>query len=109
MSNAVITDRKTKLLNKLVLYKTSDGNYGIMRVTEVNNTSEGGTGHITFDYKTFNSNGSIKKSDNGKKVVGTFDFDLDSASAADATKDFWLHNTSTQNFTPMNGAKFYVL
>ena len=105
----IITDRKAKLLNKLILYKTSEGNYGIMRVTAVDNTSEGGAGHITFDYKTFNSNGSIKKSDNGKKVVGTFDFDLDSASAADATKDFWLHNSTTPNFDPKNGAKFYVL
>ena len=113
MNNTTITDRKTNLLNKLILYKTNLNNYGIMHVTEVNNTSEGGRGHITFNYKTFNSDGSIKKSEVNKKVDGTFKFDLDEASNSNTNKDFWLENINTTDagkcFKPENGAKFYVL
>ena len=74
MNNTPITDRKTNLLNKLILYKTNLNNYGIMRVTAVDNT---GAGYIRIDYKTFNSDGSIKKSENNRKVNGTYSFDLD--------------------------------
>ena len=113
MNNTTITDRKTNLLNKLILYKTNLNNYGIMHVTEVNNTSEGGRGHITFNYKTFNSDGSIKKSEVNKKVDGTFKFDLDEASNSNTNKDFWLENLNSTDagklFKPANGAKFYVL
>ena len=115
-NNIKITDRQTKLLNKLILYKTSEGNYGIMHVTEVDNTSYplagGFSGHIKINYKTFNSNGTIKQSDNNKKVVGTHKFNLDNGTNAGGT-DFWLENngaaSSTRHFTPENGAKFYVL
>ena len=31
------------------------------------------------------------------------------ASASEADRDFWLQNSSTQDFDPKNGAKFYVL
>ena len=116
MSAAQITDRQTKLLNKLILYKTSENNYGIMHVTEVNNTSYplagGFSGHIKINYKTFNSNGTIKQSDNNKDVVGTHKFNLDNGTDAGGT-DFWLENnnsaSNTRHFTPENGAKFYVL
>lgn len=114
MNNTTITDRKTNLLNKLVLYKTSEGNYGIMHVTEVDNTSNSGKGHMKFDYKTFNFDGSIKKKENGKTVLGTFNFDLDNgASSASGGTDFWLENSNSSDagklFKPGNSAKFYVL
>ena len=113
MTKTTITDRQTNLLHKLILYKTSEGNYGIMHVTEVHNTDPDGFGHITFNYKTFKSNGTIKQSGNNEIVKGTFKFDLDEASNSDTNKDFWLENTgltsSTRHFTPENGAKFYVL
>jgi len=111
-----ITNRQANLPNKLILYKTSENNYGIMHVTEVNNTSYplagGFSGHIKINYKTFNFNGTIKQSDNNKDVVGTYKFNLDNGTAAGGT-DFWLENngsdSDTRHFTPENGAKFYVL
>ena len=114
MSAATIRDRKAKLLNKLILYKTSAGNYGIMHVTEVNNTSEGNKGHIKINYKTFKkSDGTIIQSSNNEKVVGTFTFDLDNASTIDGDKDFHLRNFNLtddgKSFQPENGAQFYVL
>ena len=106
MNNTTITDRKTNLLNKLILYKTSENNYGIMHVTAVDDTTPGS---ITFSYKTFNSDGSIKKSEVNKKVNGTYPFDLDKGKDSGGDFDFWLQNNSSQNFNPENGAKFYVL
>ena len=109
MSNTQITDRKAKLLNKLILYKTSENNYGIMHVTAVDDTIPGS---ITFSYKTFNSVGSIKQSDNNHTEAGTNTFDLDSgiSETNDGREDFWLENGGgKQHFTPKNSAKFYVL
>ena len=107
METNVITDRKATLLNKLILYKTSENNYGIMHVTAVDDTTPGS---ITFSYKTFKSDGSIKKSDNNHTEAGTNTFDLDNGVSGDSPDaDFWLQNNSSQNFNPKNGAKFYVL
>ena len=105
MSTALITNREN-LLNKLLFYKTSAGNYGVMVVTEVNATSHSGRGHIKFNYKTFNADGSVKNNRDNCELEGVFSFDLD----ADGNDyDFFLNNSSTQNFAPQNGAKFYVL
>ena len=112
MSAARITDRKAKLLNKLILYKTNIGNYGIMHVTAVDNSLPGS---ITFNYKTFNSVGSIKKSENNHTEDGTNTFDLDTGLTGNAIvaphkSDFWLENDNgKQYFKPENGATFYVL
>ena len=112
-NNIKITDRQTKLLNKLILYKTNIGNYGIMHVTEVHNTNPSGFGHIKFNYKTFNDGGTVKNAHDNREVKGTFFFDLDEESTSETDSDFWLENTgtasSTRHFTPKNGAKFYVL
>jgi len=105
MSPALITNR-ANLVNKLLFYKTSDGNYGVMVITAVDNTTPGS---VTFNYKTFNSNGTIKNSGNNHQETGTNVFDLDSSSSESTAGDFWLQNSSTQNFQPRNGAKFYVL
>ena len=105
MSTALITNREN-LVNKLLFYKTSAGNYGVMVVTEVNATSHSGRGHIKFNYKTFNADGSVKNNRDNCELEGIFSFDLD----ADGNDfDFFLNNSSTQNFQPKNGAKFYVL
>lgn len=105
-----IIDRKAKLTDKLVLYKTNKGNYGIMYVTEVDNT---GVGYIRIDYKTFNSDGSIKKSENNRKVNGAWPFDLDEGKDLGGDFDFWLENLNSTDagrlFKPANGAKFYIL
>ena len=110
MNSTPITDRKTALEGKLILYKTNLNNYGIMRVTAVDNT---GAGYIRIDYKTFNSDGSIKKSENNRKVNGTWPFDLDEGKDSGGDFDFWLKNLNStdagRHFTPANGAKFYVL
>ena len=68
--NTPITDRKANLTNKLVLYKTNKGNYGIMHVTEVDNTSNGGSGHIKFNSKTFNQHGGVLKEETDKVLTG---------------------------------------
>ena len=110
MNSTPITDRKTALEGKLILYKTNLNNYGIMRVTAVDNT---GAGYIRIDYKTFNSDGSIKKSENNRKVNGTYSFDLDKGIDSGGDFDFWLENLNSTDagrlFKPANGAKFYVL
>nr|WP_314995126.1 right-handed parallel beta-helix repeat-containing protein [uncultured Treponema sp.] len=110
MNSTPITDRKTALEGKLILYKTNLNNYGIMRVTAVDNT---GSGYIRIDYKTFNSDGSIKKSENNRKVNGTYSFDLDKGIDSGGDFDFWLENLNSTDagrlFKPANGAKFYVL
>ena len=110
MNSTPITDRKTALEGKLILYKTNLNNYGIMRVTAVDNT---GAGYIRIDYKTFNSDGSIKKSENNRKVNGTWPFDLDEGKDSGGDFDFWLKNLNStdagRHFMPANGAKFYVL
>ena len=105
MSSALITNREN-LVNKLLFYKTSAGNYGVMVITEVNATSHSGHGHIKFNYKTFNADGSVKNNRDNCELEGFFRFDLD----ADGNGfDFFLDNSSTQNLAPQNGAKFYVL
>ena len=110
MTATQIIDRKAKLPGKLVLYKTSEGNYGIMHVTAVDNTE---AGYIRIDYKTFNSDGSIKKSENNRKVNGRYSFDLDKGIDSGGDFDFWLENLNSTDagrlFKPANGAKFYVL
>ncbi|MGP1368423.1 MAG: InlB B-repeat-containing protein [Treponema sp.] len=97
---------RTELLNKMLLYKTSEGNFGIMQITQANSA----TGAITFNYKTYNSNGIPVKSENGKIVQGTYNFDLDTGFGTGGV-DFWLENeTSTEVYlTPKNGAQFYLM
>ena len=97
---------RTELLNKMLLYKTSEGNFGIMQITQANSA----TGSITFNYKTYNSNGIPVKSENGKIVQGTYNFDLDTGFGTGGV-DFWLENeTSTEVYlTPKNDAQFYLM
>ena len=108
MSPYLITNREN-LVNKLLFYKTSDGNYGVMVITEVNATSHGGLGHIKFNYKTFNADGSVKQNRDNCELEGTYSFDLDAETAIENDYDFFLNNSSTQNLKPEHGAKFYVL
>ena len=97
---------RTELLNKMLLYKTSEGNFGIMQITQANSA----TGPIMFNYKTYNSYGSPLKSENNITVNGTHDFDLDTGLGTGRV-DFWLQNaTSTEVYlTPKNGAQFYLM
>ena len=106
MSPYLITNREN-LVNKLLFYKTSAGNYGVMVITEVNATSYGGRGHIKFNYKTFNADGSVKNNRDNCELEGLFSFDLDAETGS--AYDFFLNNSSTQNLAPKNGAEFYVL
>ena len=107
MTTADIPNREI-LLGKVLFYKTGAGNFGIMLITEVNNTSNNGMGHITFDYKTFNSNGTVKKTGNGCEVKGGnpgFSFDLDNGS--NVTDDFDFRLEGAKKFKPINRAIFY--
>lgn len=111
--NTPITDRKANLTNKLVLYKTNKGNYGIMHVTEVNNTSNGGSGHIKFNSKTFNQHGGVLKEETDKVLTGNQSFQFEAGGDPGSKLDFTLDNDGPtdeeKKFKPLNGAKFYIL
>ena len=106
----IIEDR-TILLGKLVLYKTNQGNYGIMHVTEVDNTIYGGTGHIKFNSKTFNQYGVVIKEETGTVVNGGECFQFEYGGDPGSDLDFYLQNNTdgTKWFKPLNTAKFYIL
>ena len=107
----IIYDR-TILNGKLILYKTNKSdNYGIMYVTEVDNTSDSDTGHIKFNYKTFRYYEGDVKQENDIKVTGGASFDLDTGGPVSSGNDFYLKNKTdgTKSFNPLNGAKFYIL
>ena len=106
----IISDR-TILLGKLVLYKTNNGNYGIMHVTEVNNTSHSGQGHIKFNSKTFNQYGGVEKEETDKVLEGGECFQFEFGGDPGSKLDFYLKNETdgTKSFNPLNLAKFYIL
>ena len=106
-----IKDR-TILQGKLVLYKTNKGNYGIMYVTEVDNTTNSGTGHIKFNYKTFRTDHSDVLQNSGEVVNGGASFDLDTGGPVSSGNDFYLQNNNHDGskwFKPLHTAKFYIL
>ena len=107
----IIYDR-TILQGCLVLYKTNKGNYGIMHVTEVNNTSNGGVGHIKFNSKTFNQyGGALLKTETDKVLEGGECFQFEDGGDPGSNLDFYLQNEidGTKWFKPLNDAKFYIL
>ena len=107
----IIYDR-TILQGCLVLYKTNKGNYGIMHVTEVNNTSNGGVGHIKFNSKTFNQyGGALLKTETDKVLEGGECFQFEDGGDPGSNFDFYLQNEidGTKWFKPLNDAKFYIL
>ena len=108
--NNIITDR-TILLGKLVLYKTNQGNYGIMHVTEVDNTTNSGKGHIKFNSKTFNQYGGVLKTETDKVLEGGECFQFEYGGDPGSKFDFYLQNNTdgTKWFKPLNLARFYIL
>lgn len=107
-----ITNRKAKLTNKLVLYKTAQSHYGIMYVTEVDNTSHSGKGHIKFNSKTFDQYGGVLKEETDKVLTGDESFQFEAGKDPGSNLDFTFGNGPTDDektFKPLNGAKFYIL
>ena len=107
-----ITNRKAKLTNKLVLYETAQGHYGIMHVTEVDNTTYGGKGHIKFNSKTFNQYGGVLRKETDKVLTGGEGFQFEAGRDPGSNLDFTFGNGTTdeeKTFKPLNGAKFYIL
>jgi len=107
-----ITNRKAKLTNKLVLYETAQGHYGIMHVTEVDNTTYGGKGHIKFNSKTFNQYGGVLREETDKVLTGDESFQFEAGRDPGGNLDFTFGNGPTdeeKTFKPLNGAKFYIL
>ena len=107
-----ITNRKAKLTNKLVLYETAQGHYGIMHVTEVDNTTYGGKGHIKFNSKTFNQYGGVLREETDKVLTGDESFQFEAGKDPGGNLDFTFGNGPTdeeKTFKPLNGAKFYIL
>ena len=91
---------------KLVLYMTGKRDYGIMRVTEVNN---GGGGYIKFNYKTFRTYESDVLQHSGEVVNGGERFDLDTGGSGAGGNDFFLDNAGQKRFKVLDNAKFYIL
>ena len=91
---------------KLVLYMTGKRDYGIMHVTNVNNS---GGGYIKFNYKTFRTYDSDVLQENDKVVNGGKSFDLDSGGSGSSGNDFSLKNTGQKRFKVLDNAKFYIL
>ena len=99
----------TELDDKLVLYMTKRNghfNYGIMHVTNVNNS---GGGYIKFNYKTFRAYDSDVLHENDKVVNGGVKFDLDTGNVDVNGSDFSLENTGQKRFKVLDYAKFYIL
>ena len=91
---------------KLVLYMTGKRDYGIMRVTEVNN---GGGVYIKFNYKTFRTYESDVLQHSGEVVNGGERFDLDTGESDSGDDDFFLGNAGQKRFKVLDNAKFYIL
>ena len=94
---------------RLVLYETKwsgHTNYGIMHVTEVNNS---GGGYIKFNYKTFRAYNDSVQQEDAKKVNGGTKFDLDTGNVNVNGSDFSLENTGQKRFKVLDNAKFYIL
>lgn len=91
---------------KLVLYMTGKRDYGIMRVTEVNN---GGGVYIKFNYKTFRTYESDVLQHSGEVVNGGERFDLDTGGSGAGGNDFFLGNAGQKRFKVLDNAKFYIL
>ena len=100
------------LKGRLIFYKTNNGNYGVMLITDTPSIGAGGY-NLKFKYKTYSKHdGTILK--NGDTTVnGTYSFDLDTGTQSTSTaplndtKDFYLYGSIY--IAPQNGAKFYVL
>ena len=110
MKPDVISNR-AQLVNKILVYKTSFNNYGIMYITQVDDTIPG---FIKFNYKTRDNDNRVIKEESGRTVNGTYIFDLDTGTepaSGDPTHiaDFWLQNGGSASFNPENSARFYLI
>ena len=65
--------------NCVVFFKTNKGNYGYMYITDTNGTANSGAGEITFDFKVYNPNGTLKLQRSAVTVPGREFYDLDTA------------------------------
>ena len=83
-----------------------------MYVTEVDNTSHSGKGHIKFNSKTFDQYGGVLKEETDKVLTGDESFQFEAGKDPGSNLDFTLGNGPTDDektFKPLNGAKFYIL
>ncbi len=81
----------------VILYKTTEGNYGKLELINVDRHSNDKT---TFRYVTYNSDGSIKSQSNNFSVRGTYTFDLDNGTeegTSDDEVDFQIQREDKQN------------
>ena len=97
------------LVGRLIFYRTSSGNYGVMTITQTQSTGIN-TYNMKFKYKTYRTDGAVLT--HGEETVGgTFSFDLDTGTTSSSaqpltdTKDFFLYNSI--DIQPKNNAKFY--
>lgn len=101
------------LNNRVVFFKTNQNAYGYMYITDTNETDNGGKGYITFNFKVYNSNGSVKLQRSAVTVHGNKFYDLDTATIHDSMQsadDFRVEPKSA--YSPIligdkNNAIFY--
>ena len=98
MKTGDIVSNYHTLLSKQIYFKTSNGSYGVMVFTQVNDSA------IKFQYKI--GSGDTKYNGNFQHNWGC---DLDSSYTTDSNKDFGIDGSNPYSFTAYNGAKFYVL
>ena len=84
-----------------------------MHVTEVDNGSYDGRGHIKFNSKTFDKyGGALLKKETNRKLKGEEGFQFEAGGYIGGKLDFILDNgpiDEDKTFKPLNEAKFYIL
>jgi hypothetical protein len=90
------------------VYKTSNGLYGKFEIVAIDIPTNY---KLTINAVTYNADGSVKTTNNGLIINGTFlcDLDLLTEGLDNTTSDFkWSRVTATEtNLEPKNAAKFY--
>lgn len=117
LTGAVIQDLAGETLTegRILIYYTTDYKFGKMRIIDTNYSSgSGDQWGLVFEFVTYDDDGSVKISREEVGLKGSCTYNLDSANFIDdRNTDFWLRiissATGEREFTPQNGAGFYLL
>ncbi len=112
-STNTVEDRRS-LKGKYIFYKTNQGNFGVMKITDVFlnadlSSNQFGCYSIKFNCKTFNkTSGNIIHKAEDIILENTDIYDLDDGITGG--EDIWLQSPSSEEhtFTVKNGAELYI-
>jgi hypothetical protein len=96
---------RSELVARIILAKTSEGNYAKMYVNS-------GPNLLITELTVYNPSGCIIKTGKNITVSATYSFDIDNAVQTNiANGDFWWHalSSSDSRFDPKNGATFALV